>query len=59
MGTPYQRWYQEVDQAVLAKMGMHYDELPNYTDLGSLYAEDVSVPDAVRAVLLDQGWNTP
>jgi hypothetical protein len=54
MTTAYERWLAEVDHKVEKALGAPTIDLPDLTDLGGLYASEVTPTDAARCVILDQ-----
>jgi hypothetical protein len=53
--TAYSAWLARVGKDFEERTGLHLDDMPDYTDLGSLYAENVTVRDAANAVMIDLG----
>lgn len=51
--TAYSTWLARVGRDFEDRTGLHLDDLPDLTDLGSLYAEDLTPRDAATAVMLD------
>lgn len=56
--TAYSAWLARVGRLVQDKTGMTLDELPDLTDLGSLYAANVTEVDAASEVIRDQEYDS-
>lgn len=56
--TAYTRWTAEVDRRVEEVLGAPTIDLPDLTDLGALYASEVTPADAAKTVIFDQTGST-